>query len=239
MERIKLNAEVREETGKNRVKKLRKADFVPACVYKEGKETRNIKVDKKSLFHALHTKAGENVIVDLSVADEKSKKPRPVMIKEIQYHPVREEILHVDFSEISLTKKIKVDIPIVTKGEAEAVTKEGGTLEHIMWEVEVECLPTNIPEKIEVAVGELKIGDKIHVKDLPAPPEVKILNDPELTVLSAEPPHAEEAAEEAPEGGEAAEPEVIEKGKKEEKEGAPETEKAPPKAEKKQEKKKE
>jgi large subunit ribosomal protein L25 len=238
MERIKLNAELREETGKNKVKKLRRVDFVPGCLYKEGKETKNVKVNKRSLFEVLHTKAGENVLVDLIVTDEKSKKPRPVMIKEVQYHPIRDEVLHVDFSEISLTKEIKVNVPIITKGEAEAVTKESGTLEHIMWEIEVECLPTNIPEKIEVEVAELKIGDKIHIKDLPVPPGVKILNDPELTVLSAEPPHVEEVVEEVPvEGEEAAtEPELIKKGKKEEEEGEAAAE-APAAKAKKEEKK--
>jgi large subunit ribosomal protein L25 len=170
MERVKLNAQKREETGKNKTKKLRKADVVPACLYKRGKETKNLKVDKRSLFHALHTKAGENVILDLLVKDD-TKQARPVMIKEIQYHPIKDEVLHVDFSEISLTEKIKVNIPIATKGTAEAVTKEDGALEHIMWEVEVECLPTDIPEKIEVDVSALKIGDKVHIKDLNIPPE--------------------------------------------------------------------
>ncbi|MDB4349602.1 50S ribosomal protein L25 [Omnitrophica bacterium] len=244
MERIKLNAELRQEVGKNKVKKLRNKDFVPACLYKGQGEAKNLKVNKRSLFEVLHTKAGENVIVDL-ILDDKSKKPRPVMVKEVQYHPIREEILHVDFNEISLTKAIKVNVPIVSKGEPEAVTKEDGTLEHVMWEVEVECLPTNIPEKIEVEVGQMKIGDKIHIKDLPVPPDVKILNDPELTVISAEPPHVEEVKEEVLEGEEVTEPEVITKGKKEEEEVEAAGEKAPPpkkeakKEAKKEEKKKE
>lgn len=238
MERMKLNAQIREEIRKNKVKKLRKLDFVPACLYKEGKETKNIKIDKRSLLEVLHTKAGENVIVDLLLTDEKATGARPVMIKEIQYHPIKSEILHVDFNEISLTKVIEINVPIVTKGDPEAVTKEDGTLEHVMWEIEVECLPTNIPEKIEVQIDELKIGDKIHVKDLSVPPGVKILSDPELTVLSAEPPHVEEVVEEVPaEGEEGTEPEVIKKGKKEEEEEAVEGEKAPPKAEKTPEKK--
>ncbi|MFH1752834.1 MAG: 50S ribosomal protein L25 [Candidatus Omnitrophota bacterium] len=240
MERIKLNAQAREEVKKNKVKKLRKAEFVPAILYKGGEGAKNIKVDKRSLFHALHTKAGENVIIDLLVGDENTNKPKPVMIKEIQYHPIKNEVLHVDFNEISLTKALKVNVPIVTKGVAEAVTKEDGTLEHVMWEIEVECLPTNIPEKIEVQVAELKIGDKVHVKDLVVPAGVKILTDPDLTVLSAEPPHVEEVVEEvAPEGEEGTEPELIKKGKKEEEgEEAGEGDKAPPpKADKAQEKK--
>lgn len=235
MERLKLNAELREEIGKNRVKRIRKADFIPACLYKEGKESINLKVKKRALFEALHTKAGENVILDLMI-DEKSKKPRPVMIKEVQYHPTKSEVLHVDFNEISLTKVIKVNVPVIAKGEPEAVTKEGGTLEHVMWEVEVECLPTHIPEKIEVEVSYLKIGDAILVKDLICPPEVKILSEPGLTVMSAEPPHVEKPPEEVVPEEEITEPEVIEKGKKKEEEEV--VEEAPPKKEEKKEEEK-
>ncbi len=235
MERMKLSAQVREETGKNKVKKLRQADFVPACLYKQGEETKNLKVPKRMLYEVLHTKAGENVLVDLMI--EKGTKTRPVMIKEVQYHPIKDEILHVDFNEISLTKEIKVKVPIVDKGEPEEVTKEMGTLEHVMWEVEVECLPTEIPEKIEVEVSHLKIGDKVFVKDLAAPSGVKILDDPELTVMSAEPPHKEEVVEEVLPEEETTEPEVIKKGKKEEEEEA--AEEAPPKEKPKEEKKSE
>lgn len=235
MERMKLTAEIREETGKNKVKKLRDRDLIPACLYKAGEETLNIKINKKSLYEALHTKAGENILVDLAI-ESHGKKPRPVMIKEVQYHPVKNDILHADFNEISLTKEIKVKVPIVDKGKPDSVTRESGTLEHVMWEVEVECLPTQIPEKIEVNVENLKIGDKILVKDLQVSPGVKILEDPELTVMSAEPPHVEKVEEVLPEEG-IAEPEVIAKGKKEEEEEGETTEEAPSKPEKKEEKK--
>ena len=235
MERVKLNAKLREEIGKNKVKKLKAEGFVPACLYKAGEETLSLKVDDKALYEALHTKAGENVILDL-VIDTEKKGAKPVMIKEVQYHPTKDNILHVDFHEIDLTEEIKVNVPIVSKGQADAVTKEEGTLEHIMWEVEVECLPTEIPEKIEVDVSALKIGDKIVVKDLVMPPGVKVLNDPELTVMSGEPPRKEEVVEEAP-AEEGTEPEVIAKGKKEEE--TAEGEAAPTAKEKKEEKKKE
>lgn len=230
MERIKLIASEREETGKNRLKKVRKADYVPACVYKGGKEATNIKVNKKLLYAVLHTKAGENVIIDMTI-EGKSQKARPVMVKEVQYHPIKDEILHVDFNEISLTDRIKVNVPVVSKGTADAVVREKGTLEHIMWELEVECLPTAIPEKIEVDVSQVKIGDKIFVKNLVAPEGVRILNDPELIVMSGEPPHIEKPAEEMPAEEGAVEPEVIKKEKKAEEEA--EEEEAPPKEEKK------
>lgn len=124
----------------------------------------------------------------------------PCLIKEVQYDPVRGDIIHVDFNEISLTKAIKVNITVVAKGEPAGVKQEGGSLEHNLWEVEIECLPTSIPENIEVDVSGLKLGDAVHVKDLIVPAGVKILNDPEAAVLSVAAPMKEEAPVEAVEG---------------------------------------
>jgi len=244
MEKVKLTAEIREEKGKTRVKALRKTEFVPGVVYKDGKEAVSIKMMKRGLHDTLHTAAGENVLINLSV---EGKKPRTCIIKEIQRDPLKDEIIHVDLNEISLTEKLKVKVPVVSHGEAEGAVKDGGVLEHVIWEVEVECLPTDIPEKIEVEVGPMKIGDTVYIKDLKVPASVKILNDPELTVFSVTPPAKEEApvAEELPEGAE--EPEVIGKGKKEEEEipegeaeAKPKAKEEKPKEEKpKEEKKKE
>jgi len=216
MEKIILNAEIREEIGKSKLKDLRKNKIVPAVVYKGGKETVNIKVNDGDLFHVLHTSAGENVLITLKIKNDR-KKERTCLIKEIQRNPVKENVIHVDFNEISLTEKIKVKVPVHPHGEAEGVVKDEGVLEHIMWEIEVECLPTDIPEKIEVEVASMKIGDSIYVKDLKAPAGVKMLVDPELTVFTVKPPSKEEIVAEVPEG-EAEEPEVITKGKKEEEE---------------------
>jgi large subunit ribosomal protein L25 len=151
----------------------------------------------------------ENVIISLKVKN----KTRPCLIKEIQYHPVHGDITHVDFNEISLTKAVKINIPVVAKGEPVGVKQEGGSLEHILWEVEVECLPTDIPKEIEVDVSQLKIGDSIHVKELPVPPKVKILSDPDATVISVAEPLKEEVAAAPVEGEVAQEPEVIKEKK--------------------------
>jgi len=234
MKKINLKAEIREELGKEAVKKLRRRNLIPAVVYK-GKRALSIKVPSEGLLEAIHTKAGENAVINLQVegAPKQSGKDaarpkasaRTAIIKEIQYHPVRGDILHVDFNEISLTEALTVKVPIVAKGEAEGV-KEGGVLEHILWEIEVECLPAQIPENIPVDISPLKIGDSILVKDLPMSPEIKILADPESTVISLSAPHVEEAAEVAPEE-EAQEPEVImEKKPKEEEAPAEEEAKA-------------
>jgi len=224
MERQKLKVEIREEKGKEKVKKLRLTGDVPGVVYKKGATTMNVKVNQRELFKVLHTRAGENVLLDLEITDNGKSKKKTVIIKEIQHHPIKDQILHVDFNEILLTEAIKVNIPIIGKGEPEGVVKDGGTLEYVLREAEIECLPTQIPEGIEVHVETLKIGDSIYIKDLVVPSGIKILNDPELVVMSVEPPYEEKPAEE--EGAEAiTEPELIRKEKKEgEEEEAPEAE---------------
>lgn len=236
METVILKAEKREETGKTRVKRLRNEKKVPAVCYKDGKSAINLKVDARELYHVLHTKAGENVLITLQIPGIKSDKT--VIIKEIQTDPLKGDMIHVDFNEISLTKQIKVKVPVTTRGEAKDVVREGGVVEHIIWEVDIECLPTQIPQKIEVEVSMMKIGDSVYVKDLKVPEGVKVLNDPELVVFTAKPPAKEEALEAAADEGATDEPEVITKGKKlEEGEEGAEEEAAPKAAPKKEEKK--
>ena len=244
MKKMILNAEKREETGKTKVKELRRQNIIPAVVYKGGTGATSVKVRRDDLVGVLHTSAGENVIITLTVKGDK-KKERTCIIKEIQKHPVREDITHIDFNEISLTEKIKVKIPVHPHGEAEGVAKDEGVLDHPLWEIEIECLPTAIPEKIQVEVASMKIGDTVLVKDLNIPSDVTVITDPELTVLSVVPPAKEEVVEEVP-SEEGAEPEVIKKGKKEEEEipeggeAKPEEkakkEEAPPKKEEKKKK---
>ncbi len=233
MKRLKLDVHTREETGKQKIKKLRDGGEVPGVVYKRGIETIKVKVGQRDLYKVLHTKAGENVLLDLDIKDDGKLKKKTVIMKEIQHHPLKDIILHVDFHEILLTETIKVNVPIVGKGEPEGVVKDGGTLEYILREVEIECLPTQIPERIEVQVETLKIGDSIYVKDLVAPSGIKIMNDPELTVLSIEAPYVEKPAEEVT-GEEVTEPELIRKEKKEEEEGEGEEGKAEEKPAKKE-----
>jgi len=231
MEKIVLNAQLRETYGKGGCKKLRREGLIPCVVYKEGKETVNVQVDTKDLWHAVHSKAGENAIITMNIDGDK-KDNRTVIVKEIQHDPLNDKFVHVDFHEISLKEKIKVKVPILAKGEAVGVVEEKGILTQIMWEIEVECLPTAIPEHIEVHVNELKIGDAIHVKEMEIPQDVVVLADAEQVVLSVNAPkeEEEEEPEEAVEGEEGVEPEVIKKGKKDEEEGeegAGETAEAP------------
>ena len=241
MEKILLKAEIREGSGKKDAKDLRKKKMIPAVVYKDGKDATKLQLALGDVEQALHTKAGENVVLTLQIsgAEGKGGKEKTVVIKEVQTEPINDRILHVDFNEISLTEVLEVDVPLAAHGEPVGVKADGGTLEHVMWEIHVECLPTDIPEKIEVEVSSLKIGDPIFVKDIVPPAGVKILTDPELIAIIVKPPKVEvPAAEEAP-GEASAEPELIRKKKEDEEEGEEEAPKAaePKKEAKKEEKK--
>jgi len=213
MEELFLEAEPREELGRGRVRDLREKGFIPAVVYAQGKESLPVRVSHKALLGLVHQHRLESAVINLTIKDDKKNKPRTCLIKEIQYDPVHGDIIHVDFNEISLTKAIRVNVPVVAKGEPIGVKQEGGSLEHILWEIEVECLPTDIPKEIVVDVGSLKIGDSIHIKDITFPSGVKVLNDPGAIVLSVTTPMKEEVPVEAVEGAETQEPEVIKEKK--------------------------
>ncbi|MFH1406585.1 MAG: 50S ribosomal protein L25 [Candidatus Omnitrophota bacterium] len=216
MEQVKLEAQLREMHGKGDVKKIRVEGLCPCVLYKGGKDSVSLAVAYKKLTDALKTSAGENVIVSLNIKgdavsgkqEKKSPAERTAIIKEIQRDPIKGNILHVDFHEISLTEVIQVMVSITTKGESPGI-KEGGILQYMLREVEVECLPTKIPKDIEIDISQMNIGDTKLVKDLHLSEGVKILNDAEIIVIGIEPPMKEEvitpaAPEEAP-----AEPEVI------------------------------
>jgi len=230
MEEIFLNAELRQELGKGKVKDLREKGFIPAVVYAHGKESLSVKVSHTDLLRLVHQHRIEGILINLKVnpvrktsstgvelsngvKDDKKQNSKSCLIKEIQYDPVHGDIIHVDFNEISLTKAIKVNVPVTVIGESVGVKQEGGSLEHILWEIEVECLPTNIPKEIQVDVSPLKLGDSIHIKDLTVPSDVKVLNDPGAIVLSVAAPMKEEVAVTPAEGEVPQEPEVIKEKK--------------------------
>lgn len=218
MAEISIHAQQREATGKEAAKRLRNAGLAPVIVYKKGKIGVNLAIKSVDLIHALHTSAGENVIIKLEYEKDGKKTHKTVIIKEMQHHPIRGNIIHIDFSEISLTQSIQVKVPIHPVGEAVGVKRDGGILEHVLWELDIECLPTQIPEKIDVNVDELEIGNSIHVKDLKVDNDIKILADPEEVVMIVEHPKIEEepiAEEEVTEEG-AQEPEVIGEKEREE-----------------------
>ncbi len=220
MEKVILKVALREDFGKSACKHLRKEGLIPGVIYKEGKQGISVQFGSRDLWHALHTEAGENAIITMDIAGGGKSLKKTVMVKESQLDPISDNIIHVDFQEISLKEKLKVKVPIAVKGEAAGVKEENGVLAQAVWDLEIECLPTEIPEHIYIQVDELRIGDTIHVRDIELPGDVGILADPEQVVVSLNPPHVEEEAVEEVPAEEGAEPEIIKKGKKEEEEGA-------------------
>ncbi len=208
---MNLIAQVRQETGKKSAKKQRRAGFIPATVYGHGMKPLSLAVGVKDFNRVIHTKAGENAVINLKV-DGVQLAESTCLIKEIQHNPVTDEISHIDFTVISLTEKIQVKVPLLVSHAEEALgTKEGGILDIIHHEIEVECLPTEIPERFEVDVKNMKIGDSISAKDLAIPKGITCRFSPEEVVIALHPPAKEK---EVSEEEAAAEPEVIEKGKK-------------------------
>ncbi len=236
MEEIFLDVEPRQDLGRGKVKDLRDKGFIPAVVYKEGKVSQAVTVAHRQLLQLLHQHRLEGTIINLRLEADKKQKGRPCLIKEIQYDPVLGHIIHVDFHEISLTKAIRINVPVAAKGEPIGVKQEGGSFEHILWEIEVECLPTDIPKQIEVDVSGMKMGDAIHVRDLPVSSNIKVLNDPAITVMQVVAPMKEEVVAPAAEGEAPLEPEVIKEKKEVTEEGAEGKEKEKEKKEEKKEK---
>jgi len=217
MEKIKLKAVVRKDFGKSGCKHLRKIGEIPAVVYRGGKLGANVQIGKKDLWRALHTEAGGNAIISMDITGEEKHLKKTVIVQEIQLDPVSDEVVHVDFHEISLKEKLKVKVPVVAKGEAVGVKEEEGVLAQVVWEIEMECMPTAIPDEITVNVEGLHIGDALHIKDVEFPQDVHVLDDPEKVIASVHLPKIEEEEEkEELSEEETEEPEVIKKGKKEE-----------------------
>ena len=225
-----MEAAVRAALGKGKTGRLREEGLVPAVVYKEGEAAVAIQVPVRELSRILHTKAGENALITLQFSEDSKKDLKghatlasgenAVLIKELQHHPVTHQIQHVDFHQISLTKKITVSVPLSFKGEASGVRLSGGVLEHLRWELEVECLPTEIPAEIPVEISGLELGKTLHVKEVPLPEGVRAVTDADQPVVACVEPQKEELPTAAEEAGAATEPEVIKQKKPEEGEEA-------------------
>jgi large subunit ribosomal protein L25 len=200
---FKLEAEKRDGTGKGVARKLRAQGQVPAVLYGHGMAPVSVAVDAKDLGHALHTDAGANVLVDLHVGSDKHL----VLAREIQRNHLRGDLVHVDFLVIRRDEKITVQIPINVEGESPGV-KQGGVVEHHLWEISAESLPGDVPQSVEVDISKLEIGDSFRVGDLATLTGVTILTPEEETILSVVTPQVLEVEEVAAEGAELAEGEV-------------------------------
>jgi large subunit ribosomal protein L25 len=201
----------RTAIGTRAVRRLRREGRVPGVVYGRNIEPLAVAVPQRDLLQLLHARAGEQTLVTLRLAEDSSWNT-PALIHAVQQDAVDGQVRHVDFHAILLTEQVKIKIPILLRHEPAGVKEQGGILEHFLREVEVECLPTDIPAPFELDVSALRIGGSVHVRDLAPPGGVRIASDPDGVIASVHPPKAERLAEEAPA---AAEPEVIRERKAE------------------------
>lgn len=210
-----LEAVKRETRGKNEARRLRVAGRIPAVVYGgTNQEPLAVSVDPKILSRILHSDSGVNTLIDLKVDGVAGAR---VLVKDFLLDPIHHKLLHADFYRLSLDKKITVTVPIELKGEAKGVKLQGGVLDFPVRDVEIEVLPTEIPEHLEIDVAELTIGDGVRLKDLAEGAKWTPVSDPDTLLVHVVPPRTEEAP--AAEAAAApAEPEVIKKGKPEKEE---------------------
>ena len=217
---VALTATPRSTQGTRPVRRLRQEGLVPGVIYGREVKPVPVAVNARQLLRVLQATHGEHALVSLRLDDGKGWE-KPVLVQDVQHHPVTGRVIHVDFHAIVLTERLRVKVPLALLGEPVGVKQEGGLLEHFLREVEVECLPTEIPARLELDISAMKIGDTVHVRDLTTPPNTKITADPEGAIASVQMPKEEkpeEAAAAAP-----AEPEVIR-----EKKATPEAAEAPP-----------
>ncbi len=214
---VTIEVHRREATGKSANRRLRSEEMIPAVVYGGGKEAISIRVPRKTLIDLFKQGGNENRIFLLKLAD--TGQSRHAMIRDMQVNPVSRQVEHVDFMRIDMKKRIRVRVHITLDGVAYGVRTESGLLDFVTREVEVECLPTAIPQELRVDVSEVRIGQHLEVKDLVLPEGVTLIEDPDRVIVSVA--HAKVEVEAPAAGavaaeGAAAEPEVIAKGKKDE-----------------------
>ncbi len=212
---ITIVAEPRSSRGKNEARRLRVAGKAPAVVYGAGGDAVAVAVSPKEVVKILHSKTGHNTIFNLEV---KTGETTPVMIIDWQTDPIKDNLLHVDLKRIDLAKRLHVKVPVHTSGDPKGVKIQGGIHEIVTREIEIECLPDDIPEEYTVDVAELSIGQSVRAGDIPLGGSARLLSPADAVISHVVALRAEAEATPA-EGAAPAEPEVIKKGKKEE-EGA-------------------
>ncbi|HEU4878838.1 MAG TPA: 50S ribosomal protein L25 [Gemmatimonadaceae bacterium] len=215
MASAQLSANVRDGSGKGSARKLRSSGSVPAIVYGHGREPQSVAINTRELEKLLDRIAAESTVIDLAI-DGKSAR---TLIREIQRHPFKRQILHVDFQELVAGEKITVRLPIVLIGVPDGVRMDGGILDQTMRELLVEVDPSNIPNHVELDVTKLVIGSSVHVSDIPLPEGVEVVDDMDASVCVVSAPRAAVEAVATEEVATTAEPEVI-RAKKEEDEGS-------------------
>jgi large subunit ribosomal protein L25 len=200
LEIIELKTKIRNTAGNGPARELRRQGRIPAVLYGRGKETVSLSIDGNAFEKILKTRQISHLLLNLIIQNGKESK-RTAMIKELQKHPVSQAFLHVDFYEVSMDRKIRVNVPVVTTGKAVGV-EHGGVLQVVRRELEVLCLPNQIPASFQVDISHLDIGDAIHVEDIPHTEDVEVPADVNFTVITILSPKKEEEAEEAEEAAE-------------------------------------
>lgn len=215
-----LEATVRTTIGKNEARRTRRDGKVPAVVYgaaSEGgaRDAVSISVEPKALLKILHSEAGANTLISLKLDGTETK----VLVKDFQLEPITHQVLHADFFRVAMDRMIEVTVPVLVKGESKGVKLQGGLLEFIRREIQIECLPTDIPEHIDVDVTDLMVGQGIRVRDVLTNPKWNAVTELDTMIIHVILAKAEESAQaDGAAGG--AEPEVVKKGKKEEADAA-------------------
>ena len=198
----RLAAKSREAHGKNHARRLRRAGQVPAVIY--GGDTRDgrpVAVDPKELMRILHSESGVNTLIELALDGGDADR---VLVKEFQLDPISSDLLHVDFYRLAMDKALTVTVPVSLSGEAVGVKQQGGLVDFVTREVQVECMPSEIPEHIEVDVTELRVGDGVRLRDRVEGVTWKPVSDPDTLLVHVLPPKVDESAEEEAEGEAAA-----------------------------------
>ncbi len=223
-----LEAVRRDGRGKNEANRLRASGRIPAVLYGTPKEGQAasvaVAVDPKELSRILHSDSGANTLITLKLDGEDAR----VLVREYQLDPISHQLLHADFYKLALDRRLRVSVPVLVKGEPVGVKVHGGVLDVVHREIEVECLPTDIPEHVDIDVSELMIGQSLRVRDLTVDPKWTAITDSETMLVHVVAPKAEEAPAAEAEAATAAtpaEPEVIKKGKTEKAEDEKETKK--------------
>ena len=220
-QQVKLKAQKRTVIGRNAIKKIKREGLVPGVVYGSQAEPMALQVEARELTSVLAHASSEHVLVELEISDGSQSTNRLALIQEVQHHPLKRELLHVDFHAVSTTEKITSEVPIEAVGEPLGVRTFGGLLEYSLRSLEVECFPQDLPDIVRIDVTNLNIGESLHVRDIPLPSGVEALTDGDLTVVSVV---ASRVGEEVAEPAEApATPEVITEKKGEAKTETPQS----------------
>ncbi len=191
---VKLSAQPRTHLGRNSLKQLRSRGVIPANIYGHNDQPANIQINEKDIKRLLAHAAGENILVELEITHAQGTQVHLSLIQEVQHHPVRGDILHVDFLEVSMNELLRTDVPLEPIGEADGVKNYGGLLEQLIRSIAIECLPKDLPESIRVDISSLALGSALHVRDLVLPAGVHTTLDPDLTVFLVAEPKVEVAS---------------------------------------------